>query len=379
MNKKFLLYGLAGLFLLVSPALVHAAVVSGGNSVSIASPSIIETNVYIAGGDVAVSVPVNGDVYAAGGTVTIANDVRDDVVVAGGTVTILGNVRGDVRVLGGTAIISKPIGGDLVVVGGTARVAREVTVGGDVLAAAGSLTFDGIARKKITATGGDITINGQAAELVLKAGAIKLGESARIYGPVTYESSQEATIAPGAQISGKVTYTKGNFPTKEEGKNQLAAFLGFISFAKTVLFVVAGLVLIMFFKRGTTEVAIRAIENFGGSFLRGLGVFFVTPLIVILLCMTFVGVLPGVFLAFVYGAALVLSLPVAGIIVGGLIEKFALKKDVVLAWQWSILGILLLVMVGSVPVIGFAIKVIFYATALGSLAQGVQGFLAHKR
>jgi len=75
----------------------------------------------------------------------------------------------------------------------------------------------------------------------------------------------------------------------------------------------------------------------------------------------------------------VLSLPVAGIIVGGLIEKFALKKEIALSWQWSILGILLLVIAGSVPVIGFAIKVVFYATALGALARGAQGFLSSKR
>jgi len=299
MNKKFILYGLIGLFLVVTPVLAHAAILSGGNSVSIASPSIIETNVYVAGGDVSVSVPVNGDVYAAGGTITITSDVRDDVVVAGGTVTILGNVRGDVRVLGGTVIISKPIGGDLVVIGGSARVAREVTVGGDVLAAAGSLIFDGVARKKITGTGGNIIINGQASELVLKAGAITLGETARIFGPVTYESNSEAVIASGAQISGKVTYTKGGFPTEEEGRNHIAAFLGFISFAKTLLFVVAGLILIMLFKRGTKEVVVNAIENFGGSFLRGLAVFFVTPLVVVLLCLTFIGALPGIFLAFV--------------------------------------------------------------------------------
>jgi hypothetical protein len=305
--------------------------------------------------------------------------VRDDVTATGGTVTILSSVGGDVRVAGGTILISKPIAGDLVVLGGSVRVSNEATIGGDVLIAGGSIIFDGIARQKINVAGGTVTINGQAQEVIAKAGTFVIGDSARIYGPVSYESSKEGTISKSAQISGKVTYTKGNIPNESERKNQMAALLGVFSFVKTMLYLVAALILILFFKKGTKEVTHRAIDNFGNELVRGLVVFFATPLIVIFLCFTFIGVLPALFLLTLYLSGVILALPIAGIIVGGLIEKYALKKEVTLSWQWSILGILLLVIVGSIPFVGPLARVVFYATAFGALVHGAQGFLRDKR
>ena len=379
MNIKPFVYTFLAMTLALAPVPVQAAIFSGGNNVSVSSPSIINTNVYAGGGDVSVSVPINGDVYTWGGNVTISNTVRDDVTLAGGTVTILAPVGGDVRVAGGTVLISKPVGGDLVVLGGTVRVTQEATIGGDVILAGGSINFDGIARQKLNISGGSVVINGQAQEVISKAGEFTMGDTARIYGPVSYESPKEGTISNLAQISGKVTYTKGNIPNESERKNQITAILGIFSFVKTLLFITAGLILIFFFKRGTKEILLRSVDNFGNELVRGLVAFFAIPFVIILLCFTLIGLLPAVFLGALYTAAIVISLPIAGIIVGGLIERYALKKEVSLSWQWSILGILLLVIAGTIPFIGFAIRIVFYATAFGTLIHGTQEFLAQKR
>lgn len=82
---------------LAAPALAN--IVAGGN-VDIDQP--VEGNLYVAGGNVSVNAPVTGHARIAGGDVTVKSSVGGKLAIAGGNVTIDGPVAGNVTVSGGT-------------------------------------------------------------------------------------------------------------------------------------------------------------------------------------------------------------------------------------------------------------------------------------
>jgi hypothetical protein len=83
--------------LLAAPAFAH--IVAGGN-VDIDQP--VEGNLYIAGGNVSVNAPVTGNARIAGGDVNVKANIGGKLAVAGGNVNIDAPVAGNVSVSGGT-------------------------------------------------------------------------------------------------------------------------------------------------------------------------------------------------------------------------------------------------------------------------------------
>ena len=82
---------------LAAPALAH--MVAGGN-VDIDQP--VEGNLYVAGGNVSVNAPVSGNARIAGGEVAVKSNIGGKLSIAGGNVNIDGPVAGNVTVSGGT-------------------------------------------------------------------------------------------------------------------------------------------------------------------------------------------------------------------------------------------------------------------------------------
>jgi hypothetical protein len=95
-------------------------------------------NVYTAGSNVTVSGNIAGDLVAAGGMTTIEGSVEQDAMLAGGTLNINGSINGDARLAGGNITVGSPVGGDLVVAGGNVTVTGRSSVGGDLVAGAGT-------------------------------------------------------------------------------------------------------------------------------------------------------------------------------------------------------------------------------------------------
>ncbi|MBU0613803.1 hypothetical protein KJ766_00775 [Patescibacteria group bacterium] len=99
---------------------------AAGSSVVISGEVLQDANV--AGGDVSVFSDIGEDLRAFGGTVTINGSVGGELITAGGMVTLLDEtvVNGDVYVAGGAIKINGTVHGDVVVYGG------EVTINGIV-------------------------------------------------------------------------------------------------------------------------------------------------------------------------------------------------------------------------------------------------------
>ncbi len=117
--------------------------VRGGQEVVIPAGQTVEGNLYVSGGTVRIEGTVTGDLVAAGGQVQVSGEVQDDLLAAGGTVEVSGKVGGDARLFGGRVVVSGPIGQDLLLGAGQATVTSAAQVGQDLVFGAGQMTLDG--------------------------------------------------------------------------------------------------------------------------------------------------------------------------------------------------------------------------------------------
>ncbi|MGA8211224.1 MAG: polymer-forming cytoskeletal protein [Nocardioidaceae bacterium] len=117
--------------------------VRSGQDVVIPAGQTVEGNLYVSGGTVRVEGTVTGDLVAAGGQVEVSGEVKNDLLAAGGTIDVSGRVEGDARLAGGRVTVSGPIGQDLVLGAGQATVTSSARVGQDLVFGAGQMTLDG--------------------------------------------------------------------------------------------------------------------------------------------------------------------------------------------------------------------------------------------
>lgn len=117
--------------------------VRSGSEVVVPAGETIRGDLIASGGSVQVNGRVEGDLVAAASQVTVAGTVTGDVLSGAGETTISGTVDGDVRAGTGRARIEGSIGEDVLLGAGQATVARGATIGGDLIFGAGQMSLDG--------------------------------------------------------------------------------------------------------------------------------------------------------------------------------------------------------------------------------------------
>lgn len=134
--------------------------VRSGQEVVVPAGQTVQGNLYASGQTVRVEGTVTGDLVAVGSDVRVSGEVKSDLLVAGGTIDISGKVDGDVRVAGGRITVSGPIGQDLVIGAGQVTLTSSAQVGQDLVFAAGQLTLDGRVTGSVLGTTPNYTKHG---------------------------------------------------------------------------------------------------------------------------------------------------------------------------------------------------------------------------
>ena len=196
---------------------------------------------------------------------------------------------------------------------------------------------------------------------------IVVGSGALIGGDLIYESPSEATVAHGARILGGVIRSepKGD-GTAEPGPG---GFIKFSTGMKLVWFIgmiLAGLVLTVF----ASDTLDRSDETLRASpfvsLLAGFVLLVCVPVGLIVLLVAVVGWPLMVLLALLYLAGIVFSGIFVGLSVGRLVLKRSERAQESVFWPMA-LGLLLLVIVSSIPVVGFLIRLFIIMFGIGAL------------
>jgi hypothetical protein len=289
--------------LVVTPAL--AADTRTGDNVNVGAGEVVNDDLYLAGSEVTVDGKVNGDVIAIGNRVTINGEVNGSIITAASTVIVNGRVSNAVRALGNNVILKSKIGGDLVAVAGTVTTSPESEIGIDLLASATIINVKGPVGRNIICDAGPLDISNRVGGKVLaKATEVKIEAPAVIEGNLDYTSANEATIASGATVRGKVSridVAKAEAVSEQTIAGAISALisaiiafiLGFIiilvilKYAAALLF---GLVLVLLAKKYVEE-AVQTLRNKPWPCLGwGALIAVLVPIAAAILCAVIIGI-----------------------------------------------------------------------------------------
>jgi cytoskeletal protein CcmA (bactofilin family) len=328
-------------------------------------------NVYVAGGTVDVLADLERDLVGAGGTINIRQLVKGDVTVAGGSVTLTGRVGDDVRAAGGTITIGGPVGGEVVAAGGTVTLTPEARVEGRAWLSGGRVVIAGRIARELKVAAASVSVAGEIdGDVRIAARTIEILPAARIKGDLVYTSGKPARIDPGAQIQGRVTYTKSVL-AQRAGRIGLVVF-ALLRIALLVDVIVCGAILLLLFP-GFAVSAARTIRSDPWKSL-GLGflVLIVTPIVGIMLVVTIIGIPIGLALGALYMLAMLLGYLTAAVFLGELGARLV-GRGPELPTGGRVLSLVLalvvLALVRLIPVLGGIVALLAVVIGLGAVSH----------
>jgi len=373
---------LTGIVLLLSPFIfLFAAQNVGANNntkinqtVVLAKDQVVNNDYVVKGNAVDILGTVNGDVYVAGGTVVAEGTINGDLLAIGGNITIRGNIAGNARIIGGNIIVTGSIGKSLSVFGGSSNLTDTAKIGGSIVGAGGTFTLYGLVGKDVRIAGGQLSLRNKIAGNVLTyVGQLSVSPNADIAGDVTYWSNQKAEVATGAVIKGKTTQNlipKKAAPRMEstEFTSIIPAITTFVIFGKIVSFL-ASLIIGILFIRSFPICTQKIISSIKTGFWKNVGVglltVIVTPIVIILLFCTLIGIPLAVFGGILFALSLYMAHIIAALVIGKWAIKYISKKDHI---NWSLfIGLVIYGIISVIPVLGWLFSTIFVAAGLGAI------------
>jgi len=369
MIKKLFLFSFVAF--LVLPVLAHGAVFKTGDSYYLEAGSVIDDNLYTAGGSVNVAGTVNGDVLATGGNLFISGPISGDIEAAGGSVNIMSSVVGDIRVAGGNIVIANSVGGDLVAVGGQISVVPGFSAGKDLKIAGGNIDYSGETKGSASIKGGTVYFNGTVeGDLLIEAENVKLGPNAVVLGNFDYYSPSQLTIGQEVRVDGETTFHKTEIPTKKTSKGAFVGFMSMFWIVKSLMIFVAALIIFYVFKHQTADIVSKSAISFWKETLRGFIVLVVVPVAVILSFVTVVGAFLGVIAVLFYAMLLFVGAVVSVLVFAKLALKYLFKKpDYKINWWIILCSVIVLAFIGMIPFVGWIFTLIIFLSAFGSTAN----------
>jgi hypothetical protein len=332
----------------------------------------------LTGSDVTITADetIGHDVYVFGGTLLSNGTINGDIVVAAGNVDVNGPVNGDVLVAGGRIVIAGPITGDVRAAGGQVTITGNVTE--DVLAAGGQVNLNGRIGQDLIVSGGQLTLTGTVA-----GGAV---------GTV-------GTISGGGTIGGtnSITVTGNDNPSFAPARpnpvlDAIRQFIAVMLVAVLALWLAPRL-----FAAAETEARARALPSFGYGIVAVIA--YIVAIVVIVMVMVLLAIvlavlgfggllgidifggivlILGLTLAFVVAAGF-LADAIVGLALGRLLAgrsdrlaAAAQRSSAMVRARWADLGLIavgvaIVVVLTSLPIVGGWLKLVVVLLGLGSL------------
>lgn len=349
-----------------------------------ASTSPAGRNIYIAGGNVRPAVPVKGDLYAAGGRVTVDQPVAGDAALAGGAVTVRAPVGQDLRVAGGDISIESTVGGEFYASGGNITLSNAAVVADAVTLYGGNVNIEGKINGSLKVYAQKVVLNGEITrDVEINAEEIELGPRAKLGAALRYPSDARFKTAEGVVIGGATTRGEAmngrpdtHYDREWHGEmmgsgsgwagtiaGTLASFVALLAAAALFLLVFTG-----FSRRASTKM----LSTPWPAVAAGVAVLLGTPMLAMLLLVTLIGIPLGIVVMMLFPLMLLM-----GCIVGvfGIAQRVqrTIQKDAPSGSSASMIGffaltLLLVLLLGSLPFIGFLILLTILLLGTGACA-----------
>lgn len=345
-----------------------------------ASTSPAGRNIYIAGGNVRPAAPVKGDLYAAGGRVTVDQPVAGDATLAGGAITVRAPVGEDLRVAGGDIKIESSVGGELYASGGNITLSNASVVADAVTLYGGNVNIEGKIDGPLKVYAQKVMLNGEVTrDVEINAEEVELGPRAKLGAALRYPSNAQFKTAEGVVIGGAVTRgdAMNGRPDTHRDREWHGQMMGsgpgwagmVVSFI--VLLATSALFLLVF-TGFSQRAALRLRATPWSALAAGLAVLLGTPLLAMLLCITLIGIPLGIALMILFPLMLLMGWIVGVFSIAQRAQR-AIQREATSAKSTALIGffaltLLLVLLLGSVPFVGFLVLVAIMLLGTGACA-----------
>lgn len=252
----------------------------------------------------------------------------------------------------------------------------DITMDGDsscnsAMFAACNVTFNGSA-KSAYIYAQNVTLNGTIdGDAVIEADHVVIGEDAVVTGELKITGSEAPEVDSSAKI-GKLDFNKVETDADEDADAENAAEASMsdkiMSNVKSALYwivamVILGLILCFLFPNQLNAAVEIGKAHKGAWIASGLITLIITPILVILMCISFVGIPTAIMTAGFYGLFLAMATAFTGAATGrGLLNKM----NPALA---SLIGIAVFELIMKIPYVGFLLRLICSVFMLGFVIQ----------
>lgn len=354
----------------VLPFVALAAEIRTGENVNITSKDTIQDDLYSAGSSVVISGTIGGDFISAGGNISVSGNIKDDLIAAGGTINISGDVGGDVRVAGGNVTIDSAVAEDLMVTGGQVTLTERAVIGGSLYIVGGSVVVNGKVVGETSIQGGSVTLDGTfVKDVKVKAGEkITIGSHSVFDSKVEAVSPNDVEIKEGSVFASPIEFTQKN-PMNHRAAPLFAIF-GTLLLFKFVTMATAAILLVLLLPRVTSSVVRQTMSGFWKNVLMGFVTFFVSPIAIVLLLVSVVGVGVGVMAIMFYILLIIVTAILSGLYTGVWADSLRQKtKDISISWIHALIGTIILSIVAIIPFVGWICVLLIFLGTLGGVVK----------
>ena len=335
--------------------------------VHIAADTTLQDSLVVTGDLLDVDGTIEGDVACFVERLVVRGKIDGNLYAASRSVEILGTVTGRVHMVGERLRIEGQVAG-LIGGGDDFTLAEEGKIERDAVVFVENATFDGEVGRDLIFAGKAMVLRGKIGRDldVLGAEQVRLRPTAVVGGSVEAKlpEDEEIEVAEEAQVGGELTTTRFDHTHQRRLESFARPAFYVVRLAQLGASLVFGLLLYVFFPRVYPTEAPTQL-GFFRSVGRGFLFTIVTPIVLLLVCCTVLGIPLAVVGLFVY----VTSLYLAHILVGALVGHVVLPNEDTALRAFGLrllVGLLLLMVVSNIPWLGpiFAIVVVLFGMGL---------------
>jgi cytoskeletal protein CcmA (bactofilin family) len=373
--KKKIILAITLIALILPFSAIKAFDVKTDNSIKLNKEEVADGNIYASCGDMVIDGTVNGDIIALCKNITINGKVLGDVIAFADKIDINGVVYGNVRVAGSKININGEIDHNANIFASEMSFNKDSIIKWDALVAGVNGNFAGTVDGNLHGLMSMSTISGKIGRnvnltvddrnLAAQYNGLTIGKDAVIAGSVSYTATKDLKLENPSSVSGQINRQAPN----QEKSNPLS-ILWLIFFKASSLILIA--VVIISLKKTAIAEANKKIENnWWSNILIGLALLLLTPIAIIILMITLIGLPLALIILAAYLSSIILAMIFASSYLGDLVIK-KISKKTLNPYLISIIGLLIFSSLSVIPFIGGLISIIVISIGLGSLFLNIK-------
>ncbi|NCB20824.1 MAG: polymer-forming cytoskeletal protein [Clostridia bacterium] len=363
-KSSFYFISLFTLILLFFPFLGKTASLEAYKNIKLEANETISGNLYAISPKIVIDGELEGDLIAISQNIELNGRVNGDLIAIAENINITGEINGNLRVAAKKLIINGIIARNVNYLSQDFIIAENGKIGWDLLGLSQNNLILGliqggvdISSQKTELKGriqGDLKLHNQ------KNASLNIHPKAIIEGDLYYQNNLELIRHNESQVIG-LSYEIAN---KTLNKQSLFTWWQIIIYKIISAFIIACLLIKI--KRNQLFKLNAQLKNKAWlSLLWGLAFIVLTPLLIVLLTATIVGIPLALIIIGLFLVALFLSQVISALFLGLTLLKYIKYKKKNNPYLAVLIGIVIIALLTSIPIVGYFIYVLISSLAIG--------------